>query len=185
MCLLLDCIFVHQRLPHERVHLLNSTCFLGGKPLHDFCFLLFNRSYSDVHGLRKTEMTYSSFWLCRKLGGWNLSCCFCFESLNNCKSALTTFQLCNTCPTLSTTSQNEIKDQRLWFWQLRWRFFAALERFLEAGDARKKKEICTLLQDVGGEKCYVLCFKTRANSWECTEFLLKAVEWLKITAGYI
>lgn len=81
--------------------------------------------------------------------------------------------------------QNEIKDQRLWFWQLRWCFFAALERFLEAGDARKKKEICTLLQDVGGEKCYVLCFKTRANSWECTEFLLKAVEWLKITAGYI
>lgn len=122
ICLLLDCIFVHQRLPHERVHLLNSTCFLGGKPLHDFCFLLFNRSYSDVHDLRKTEMTYSSFWLCRKLGGWNLSCCFCFESLNNCKSALTTFQLCNTCPTLSTTSQNEIKDQRLWFWQLRWRF---------------------------------------------------------------
>lgn len=104
ICLLLDCIFVHQRLPHERVHLLNSTCFFGGKPPHDFCFLLFNRSYSDVHGLRKTEMTYSSFWLCRKLGGWNLSCCFCFEWLNNCKSALTTFQLCNTCPTLSTTS---------------------------------------------------------------------------------
>lgn len=110
ICLLLDCIFVHQRLPHERVHLLNSTCFLGESlSMHDFCFLLFNRSYSDVHDLRKTEMTYSSFWLCRKLGGWNLSCCFCFESLNNCKSALTTFQLCNTCPTLSTTSPKRNK----------------------------------------------------------------------------
>ena len=56
----------------------NMFVFLGGKPLHD-CFLLSTRSYSYVLGLRKTEMTCSSCWLCRKLGGWNLLWCFCCE----------------------------------------------------------------------------------------------------------
>ena len=162
--ILLDCIFVHlaqtcQRLPHERVHLLNSACVFWEESLSmTFVFSYLTEVIQTFMASGRQRWPSALVDYAESLEV-ETSCAV--SVLSNWTIASQRWQPSSFATLVQhflTLPQNEIKDQ-----QLRWRFRRS--GTLSGGRrCQKKKEISTLLQDVGGGKINVLCFKTRANS---------------------